>query len=200
MRPPQPELGPERLYDFLDALWQRREIAGDVLEIGCFRGGTTRVAFRFLQATQPTRRYVAVDTFAGFVDGQFEHDRMHGTAARFRKGFSVNGLGAVRRSLEAEGLGAVRLVEGDIGDLPDSELPSVVAVCLLDVDLEIPTHRGLCRVADRLAPGGIVLVDDCDPGCDYPGALMGYRRFASEHDMPEEYFMTMGILRSALSP
>lgn len=86
LRPPQPELGADRLYAFLDALWQRRDVPGDVLEIGCFRGGTTRIGFRFLQLTQPARLYVAVDTFAGFVGGQFEHDRRLGTAARFRTG------------------------------------------------------------------------------------------------------------------
>jgi O-methyltransferase len=196
LRRPQPELRPDRLYAYLDALWARRDTPGDVLEVGCFRGGTTRVAYRFLQLTQSSKRYVAVDTFAGFVDRQFEHDRRHGTLDRFRTGFSVNSIDAVRQSLEANGCGGVELIEGDITTVPDSALPSRIAVCLIDVDLEIPTYGSLCRVAARLEPGGIVLVDDCDPTDDYAGALVGYRRFVSERDFPEEYFMAMGVVRS----
>jgi len=195
LRQPQTELGPDRLYAYLDALWQRRDTPGDVLEVGCFRGGTTRIAYRFLQLTQSAKRYVAVDTFTGFVDRQFEHDRRHGTASRFKTGFSVNSSDMVRQSLESDGCGGVELIEGDITTLPDSTLPPKLAVCLIDVDLEIPTYGSLCRVAHRLEPGGIVLVDDCDPANDYAGALVGYRRFVTERDLPEEYFMTMGIVR-----
>jgi O-methyltransferase len=72
----------------------------------------------------------------------------------------------------------------------------MVAVCLIDVDLEIPTFEGLSRVLGRLAPVGVILIDDCDPAGDYIGALVGYRRFVRERNLPEEYFMTMGIVRS----
>lgn len=195
LRPPQSELSPDRLYAYLDALWRCREVPGDVLEVGCFRGGTTRIAYRFLQRVQPSRRYVAVDTFAGFVDRHFDHDRRQGTSDRLRTGFSRNALDAVRHSLEADGCGGVELVEGDIASLAPSALPAAIAVCLLDVDLEVPTYEGLCRVVDRLGPGGMVLVDDCDPAGDYVGALAGYRRFASERGLPEEYFMSMGLVR-----
>ena len=196
LRRPQTELGPDRLYAYLDAIWERRDVPGDVLEIGCFRGGTTRIAYRFLQSIGSAKRYTAIDTFDGFVGRQFDHDRRHGTPARLRTGFSVNGAEAVRRSLEADGCDGVEIVKGDIATLPDSALPATVAVCLLDVDLEIPTHAGLSRVVDRLAPGGVILVDDCDPLSDYAGALAGYRRFADERSLPEEYFMTMGLVRA----
>ena len=200
LRPPAPELRPDRLYAYLDALYRRREVSGAVVEVGCFRGGTTRVAYRFLQRVQPSRRYVAVDTFAGFVQGQFEHDRRHGTSSRLRTGFGINERDAVRRFLDGEGCAGVDLVEGDVSTLPDSALPETIAVCLLDVDLELPTCEALRRLVPRLASGGIALVDDCDAGNEYPGALRGYRRFAEESRRTEEYFMEMGIVRRADSP
>jgi hypothetical protein len=113
LRPPRPELRPDRLYAYLDALYRSGAVAGAVVEVGCFRGGTTRLAYRFLQQVQPTRRYVAVDTFAGFIDRQFEHDRRHGTQNRLRMGCRLNELEAVRRSLDADGCTGVELVEGD---------------------------------------------------------------------------------------
>ncbi len=194
LRRPAPELRPDRLYAYLDALYQRRDVAGAVVEVGCFRGGTTRLAYRFLQEVHPSRRYVAVDTFAGFVDRHFEHDRALGTANRRATGFGLNQLGAVRRSLDADGCRSVELVEGDIATLPDGLLPRQVAVCLIDVDLEVPTYASLSRLVPRLAPGGIALVDDCDRGNDYPGALAGYRRFVGERSR-EEYVMDMGVAR-----
>lgn len=78
------------MYALLDALWRRRNSVGAVVEIGCFRCGTTRVAYRFLQAIRSPRKYVAIDTFAGFVDDPFEHDQCHGTSLRHRAGFAVN--------------------------------------------------------------------------------------------------------------
>ena len=195
-RRPQAELQPQRLYAYLDALWQRRDLPGDVLEIGCFRGGTTRIAYRFLQSIKSPKRYVAVDTFDGFVGPQFDHDRRHGTSERLRTGFSVNGVEAVRRSLNADGCEGVELVKGDVASLPDESWPASVAVCLIDVDLEIPTYAALSRVFDRLERGGIVLVDDCDPLNDYAGAVVGYRTFVGERQLPEEYFMGMGVVRS----
>ena len=195
-RRPQAELGPERLYAYLDALWRRRDLSGDVLEIGCFRGGTARIAYRFLQSIQSPKRYVAVDTFDGFVRRQFDHDTRHGTPEWLRTGFSVNGAGAVRRSLKADGCEGVELVKGDIAALPDAALPATVAVSLIDVDLEIPTYAALSRVFERLEPGGVILVDDCDPLNDYAGALVGYRNFVGERQLPEEYFMGMGVVRS----
>ena len=195
-RRPETELGPDRLYAYLDALWQRRAVPGDVLEIGCFRGGTTRIAYRFLRSIQSPKRYVAMDTFHGFVSGQFEQDRRHGTPDRLSTGFSINGLEAVRRSLKADGCDGVELVKGDIATVADSALPTTVAVCLIDVDLEIPTYAGLSRVIGRLASGGVALVDDCDPANDFAGALVGYRRFVSEQSLPEEYFMGMGLVRA----
>ena len=98
--------------------------------------------------------------------------------------------------MDAAACGGVRLVTGDIATLAESHLPPAIDVCLLDVDLEIPTYEGLLQLVPRLAPGGIALVDDCDPDSDYAGARVGYRRLVSEHSLPEEYFMTMGIVHA----
>jgi hypothetical protein len=185
------------MYALLDALWRRRDSGGAIVEIGCFRCGTTRVAYRFLQAIQSPSKYVAIDTFAGFMDDHFDDDQLRGTSARHRSGFAVNSFDVVRRSLNAAGCADVELIQGDITTLPDSKLPESVAVSLIDVDLEIPTYAGLARIAKRLAPDGIVLVDDCDQENEFRGARAAYRRFASEYGYAEEYFMGMGIIRSA---
>src|SRR5260221_166760 len=73
-RAPSPELSVEHLYLFLDALFRTRHVPGAVVEVGCFQGGTAAFGRRMLRGLGLTRAYVCVDTFAGFVPAQFDHD------------------------------------------------------------------------------------------------------------------------------
>lgn len=153
------------------------------------------MAFRFAAEAGMLKEYVALDTFDGFVSEHFEHDLTHGTTPRTRTGFSRNSLQGVRQLLDSSGCEQVQLIKGDISQLPESQLPDRISVCLLDVDLDIPTYDGLSKVTPRLASGGLVLVDDCHPHNAFAGARAGYRRFAAEAGMAEDYFMNMGVLR-----
>ena len=193
LRPPQPQLSAERLYAYLDALWRCREVPGAIVEVGCFRGGTTRVAAQFLSESTINTDYVAVDTFSGFVDGHFDRDLVHGTKRTTRTGFSRNSLPVDRGRLDESGHEHVTLLQADICTIAESALPAEISVCLLDVDLEVPTYEGLRKIVPRLAPGGMVLVDDCHEGNAFAGAKVGYQRFLAEAGMDETYFMNMGV-------
>lgn len=187
-------LQPERLYLYLDALWKRRELPGYALEVGCYRGGTTLLASSMLRRTGFPRPYRCIDTFGGFVDDQFNADVKHGTPERLRSAFSSTSLPLVRRILDQHGCKDVELVQGDIIKVSESALPERIAVCLLDVDLEVPIHKGLERIYPRLVEGGIILVDDCPESTDWVGARIGYRNFVRAHGLDEVYQMGMGVL------
>jgi O-methyltransferase len=191
-RRPYSMLEPERLYVYLDALWKRRDVPGVVLEVGCWLGGTSAIAARMIRQAGFPRRYIAVDTFSGFVESQLDNDLRHGTPAGHSRYFRKNSVATVRQLLNAWGAAEVELVQGDIATMPDLSLPDQVAVCLLDVDLEIPVYEGLRRIVPRLAPGGVVLVDDCDEDTTWAGARAGYSRFVSDTGVTEDYFLGMG--------
>lgn len=194
---PASSLQPERLYLYLDALWRRREMQGTTLEVGCWVGGTTAIAARMCARTGCRRPYVCIDTFSGFVPSQFEHDRRrHRVPALSARLFDQNSLPMVRTLLERYGCEGVDLIQGDIATLPEERLPDQIAVALLDVDLEVPVLEGLRRIVPRLAPGGIVLVDDCVVGTSWAGARPGYRRFVQEAGLPEHYENGMGIIEA----
>lgn len=193
-RQPIVALQPERLYAFLDALWTRREVGGSVVEVGCYLAGSAVIAHRMLKRTGAQRPYVCIDTFAGFVPEQFDQDVRHGTPERLRASFTHNSLDFVSALLRFHGCDDIQLCEGDIATLPDERIPERIAVCLVDVDLEVPVYEALRRVVPRVAPGGIVLVDDCPEGTDWAGARIGYRRFVRESGLPEQYRMGMGIV------
>jgi hypothetical protein len=189
-------LKPERLYAYLDALWQRRKLEGAIVEVGCHLAGTASFAFQMLRRTGYAKRYVCVDTFGGFVPSQFEHDaRQRGTASQLRTGFSVNSLGYVRRLLEIYGCPEIELLQADIATVDERLLPEKVIACLVDVDLEEPTYAALVKLYPRLIPGGIALVDDCDTTYDGWKARLGYTTFLRERGLPEQYFLGMGIVR-----
>ncbi len=193
---PVSALAPERLYAYMDALWQRRELDGAVVEVGAWLGGTATLAYRMLRNTGFEKRYICVDTFGGFVSEQFDRDVELGTASTRRRDFAGNSVDTVSRLLDHYGVAAIELVQGDIAMLPEERLPERVSVGLVDVDLEVPVYEGLRRLQPRLAEGGVLLVDDCPEGYNWPGARIGYRRFVDECGLPEEYFMGMGIVRA----
>jgi hypothetical protein len=195
--PPSPVLQPERLYLYLDALWHTRHLDGAVVEVGCYRGGTTLMAGRFMERIGSSRHYLAVDTFAGFDSEQFDSDAVHGTASSLRAAFSDNSLAEVRRSLDRYGAQRVQLLQGDIATLPDEALPKAISVALIDVDLDVPVYEGLRRLLPRLQRGGVMLVDDCPEHTAWAGARIGYRRFVKEHGLEERYVFGTGIVAAA---
>jgi predicted O-methyltransferase YrrM len=190
---------PERLYAYLDALWQRRYLTGAIVEVGCWLGGTSAVAWKMLAHTGHPHRYVAIDTFSGFVPEQFAHDVQLGTSLNSRDTFNGSSAKMVRRLLDHWGAPGVELLEADIVSLPADQLPQEIAVCLVDVDLEIPVLESLRRVFPLLQRGGVILVDDCpeeprEEKSRWAGARIGYQRFVREHGLGEKYFMDMGIV------
>lgn len=191
---PSPVLQPERQYLYLDALWRTRHLDGAVVEVGCYRGGTTLTAKRFLERIGSQRPYLAIDTFAGFDAEQFRVDASHGTPQSLEAAFSDNSLEQVRRALDRHGGHGVQLLKGDIVTLPESSLPPTISVALIDVDLEVPVFEGLKRLFPRVQRGGVLLVDDCPEGTVWAGARVGYRRFVQERGLPERYVFGMGVV------
>lgn len=193
---PQPtsSLQPERLYLYLDALWKRRNLDGAIVEVGCWLAGTSAIASKMLTRTGHPHRYLAIDTFEGFVAEQFAHDEKLGTPPDDRSMFDANSLEMVRRLLDHWDASDVELLKADIASLPADRLPGQIMVCLIDVDLEIPVYEALGRIVPRLVPGGIALVDDCPDETTWPGARAGYRRFMAEMGGEERYLLGMGLL------
>jgi O-methyltransferase len=189
-------LQPERLYYYLDALWQRREIDGCVVEVGCWLGGTAATAHQFLAQTGRSRRYVCIDTFDGFVPEQFQADLVNGTPPQERKTFQANSKATVRKLIDYWDASSIELVQGDIVNVPDSDIPGDIAVCLLDVDLELPIYEGLKRIAPKLVPGGIILVDDCPDNHTFAGARVGYAKYCADEGIPEEYIFGFGVVHA----
>lgn len=188
----------ENLYAYLDSLYQKRNIEGEIVEVGCLWGGTTALACQFLKKLSLEKKYYCIDTFSGFLEEQFEEDKKLGLPEFTRNRFQINSLNNVQSNLKRWNVDYdVTLIQGDICKLSVNLLPEKISVCLLDVDLKVPIYEGLKKVWARLSEGGIVLIDDCKPGTAFVGANEGYLEFMREHNFPAKYFLGMAILEKA---
>jgi predicted O-methyltransferase YrrM len=195
-RYPPSVLAPERLYLFLHHLIQAKDVPGAVVEIGCNLGGTAIMAKRMLDRLGVKKPYICIDTFDGFVDSQFAADVSRGSPSRDQNLFSGNSRDLVAKILRRHGCGDIQLIQGDVTVVPDAALPAQCSVVLLDVDLTEPTYVSLQRFWPRLAPGGVILVDDCQENASWK-AQIGYSRFCRENHLPERYLHGMGLLARA---
>jgi SAM-dependent methyltransferase len=186
-------LAPERLYVLLHYLIETRDVPGPVVEVGCNLGGTAIIAKRLLKGLGASKPYVCIDTFDGFIGTQFSTDVALGTPSRSETLFSGNSRALVAKILRQHGCGDVKLVEGDIITLPEERLPHGCSLVLVDVDLTEPTYAALKRFLPRMAPGGVILVDDCGEGSPWK-ARIGYSRACREERRAESYLHEMGII------
>jgi SAM-dependent methyltransferase len=198
-RRPLSQLSPERLYLWSKVLIETAGVPGAVIEIGCASGGTTAHCDRLLRNIGAPKRYVAIDTFNGFIPDQFDHDAERGTPEAVRHGFAASSPSLVRQILRQLGAPDVELIRGDIVTMAPETLPQEISAALVDVDLSQPVHAALRKVWPLMAPGGTVLVDDCDPQNGFR-AREGFRRFCDEHELAETYEFGMGVLRREPAP
>ena len=188
-------LQPSELGIYLIELLNRKDICGDVAEIGCHMGGTACIASELVRKYSPHKNYICYDTFSGFVREQFDADIARGTPESMGKRFSANSYGTVRRILNLHGGKDVRLVAGDIVTVPDDQLSQLYSVVLVDVDLAEPTYIALKRFFPRLSSGGIILVDDCRPDPEQVWrAQEGYQRFCQEAGFAQHSRFGFGII------
>jgi hypothetical protein len=186
-------LSPGGLHLWFEALEATKNVPGDVVELGCYLGGTCAMGARFLEEIRSERRYIAIDTFGGFTDDQFKSELDHGGDPGLRHHFSANTPELARWVMDRHGAAKVKMIQGDIAALPDEQLPKRISACLIDIDLAEPIYVALNRLYPRLSPGGIIIVDDCDSYTAYKAAI-GYERFVSEQGLPHKIRLGKGVV------
>ena len=99
-------------------LIETSDVEGEVIEVGCYLGGTSAVAAKMMENLKIQKRYRVYDTFSGFTDKQWEKDDMKGEPSRLRDHFAANSPGLTRWVLDRHGGKNVTIHRGDIAELP----------------------------------------------------------------------------------
>lgn len=169
---------PQQLFCLCTLAREAAAQEGCFYEIGCAYANTTLFLNRYLAGEGIEVDYRVIDTFAGFTGEDVAHEvDERGTPDLIRHSFNLNDRRWIERKLARNGLGRIPCIESD-ATLVDFAAGPPVAFALLDVDLYRPTAIVLPKLWERLVPGGVIVIDDCDPAHEvWNGAHQAYREF-----------------------
>lgn len=187
---------PAQIKMLLELTFETKDVEGSYVEVGCAFGATTVLLKKYMDELGLKRPCYALDTFSGFVDSHAEHDiRVLGKNPDLKKAFRRNSVEWLRATLRVGRVSGVEIVKGDATKFDFDSIPKI-AFALLDVDLYEPIANILPKLYDKLAPGGIVVVDDCEPGDKWEGALVAYKEYmASRGQEPNIVSGKLGLVR-----
>ncbi len=189
---------PPQLFFLCQCIEDTKQVAGDIAEIGCAHGLTTVFLNKYMDARHIQRRYYAIDTFSGFVteDVEFEVTSRGKARGLFAGAFAVNRRGWFDRTMQDNRITRVVSVEMDVNER-DLKTLGPLSLVLLDVDLYRSTRKALPELYEALSPGGIMIVDDCDPAdIRWDGADQAYKEFMKGKRQPAQVVHgKLGIVR-----
>jgi O-methyltransferase len=188
----------ERVAALADAVEYtiRRDIPGDFVECGVWRGGSSMaVALTLMRLGVRDRRLWLYDTF-GSMPPAGEHDRDYagrlltaGPSAEINNSSHTSGLtvSEVQSTMGSTGYPpeCVTYVKGLVEETITRSAPARIALLRLDTDWYASTHHELVHLYPQLERGGVLIVDD-------------YGHFAGARKAVDEYFADDPILLSRI--
>ena len=143
------------------------------------------------------KKYYAVDTFSGFTDSDiaFEVSKRGKARDMYAMIFKINTKKYFDAALSINNITRVISIEADVNKYNFKELGPLSFV-LLDIDLYLPIKKSLEKLYPMLSPGGMIIVDDCDPkDIRWDGTAQAYREFMKEIGQPAKIIhKKLGIL------
>ena len=165
---------PERLYAVHQAVKyvSRAGVLGDIVECGVWRGGSSMMAALTLgECGDETRDVWLFDTFEGMPEpesrdvsfvGEDASEHWRETQRDDHNDWCFSPLDDVERNLASTGIPASRLhfVKGKVEDTIPEAGPERIALLRLDTDWYSSTYHEMKHFFPRIAPGGVLLIDD----------------------------------------
>jgi O-methyltransferase len=152
----------------------RRDIPGDIVECGIWRGGSTMAMA--LAALKRPRNLWMYDTFSGMTDptaadidtsGRSALTRMKEDDARKKRSArgSVHCLASledVQANMQSTGYPSemLKFIEGPVERTIPKHIPERIALMRIDTDWYESTKHELEHLFPRLVPGGVLIIDD----------------------------------------
>jgi O-methyltransferase len=191
---------PRELALLVTLLTETNGLEGPIFEIGCAAGNTTVFLNKHLDDLADSRQYVCLDTFAGFTDADIDVEVQRGhRASQYEYVFRAYRKPWFDRTMVNNHVSRVTSIQADVNDFDFSHYRDI-SFCLIDVDLHRPVSRALREVYPRMAPGGVIVVDDCTPDRKYEGACAAYVEFVEGLGVAVDIrYDKLGIVRIPLA-
>lgn len=145
-----------RLYHALTSTLAE-EVAGEVVELGCYKGQTACFLQSTLDDFASRKRLHVYDSFSGLPPLSRQDA---GTAPFLKPGYLACQPEDVLRSFSRQGLRPPEIHAGWFHETLATELPDRIAFAHLDGDFYDSILVSLREVYPRLSPGAMVVVDD----------------------------------------
>lgn len=161
----------------LAELRKTQDIAGDVVEFGCYAGDTSVELARALQET-PDKWLYLYDSFEGLPEKTAADQSNAGW--RFQAGELKVSPDTVAHKFKKFNLPDPVIVKGWFNELTDDDLPTKISFALFDGDFYESIKTSFAKVAPRLSVGGIIVVHDYrNPAL--PGSAKAVNEFVATH-------------------
>lgn len=142
----------------------RKQVPGDVVICGVWRGGLAIIAAAVLRGTG--RHLWLYDTFDGMTaPGEHDGDDAHALYAKLGNRWCDASLPEVMGNLSAWGVQQetpVGIVAGDVAQTIERRHPERVAVAYLDTDFHDSTQAEIRALWPIMSAGGVMFFDDYD--------------------------------------
>lgn len=149
----------------------RNKIAGSIVETGVWRGGSMMLVANALKRLGEQRDLWCYDTYEGQPEPDANETDIWGNKSlpswqRYvvdgKYTGSQAGLEEVKRNILSTGYPEARLhcIKGMVEDTIPAQVPDQIALLRLDTDWYQSVAHGFEHLYPRLAPGGVLIIDD----------------------------------------
>jgi O-methyltransferase len=153
-----PGVGNSWHWNLQTVLWgaqQARNLPGDFVELGVFRGHTTAFLADYLEFGGWDRRWWLFDTFEGIPDDQVDPGWELVNKESYKGTFSYE---EVRDRFA--GFPNIVVTKGRVPEVFGETCPEVIAFMHIDLNSSAAEIAALDALYDRITPGGVIVFDD----------------------------------------
>lgn len=136
----------------------KRGVAGDVVELGCYEGGSAVELQRYIVQYAPDRSLWLYDSFEGLPEKTPEDTSPVGNL--FQAGVLKATPSRLKRNFVKASLPIPEITRAWFYELDPEDLPERIALAFLDGDFYESIMDSLKLVWPKMSAGGIIVVDD----------------------------------------
>jgi hypothetical protein len=169
------------LQTVLWAVLRNRDVAGDYVELGVFKGHTTLFCAEYVGFGSWPRTWWLYDTFEGIPDDQQAPGWEETNARAYKGSYSLE---EVRERFAP--FPNIKVIKGRAPEVLNGQAPDQIAFLHVDMN-NAPAEIGSLEVLfDRVSAGGIIILDDYTWSATYPQFVAEKAWFAARglHVLP----------------
>lgn len=170
----------------------QKNVVGDVVELGCFEGTSALFEARLLQALAPHKQLWLYDSFEGLPPKTVQDQSPAGM--QFKQGELNASKSKLQAHFKKAHLPLPHIKKAWFNQLVPTDLPFQICFAFLDGDFYGSIKDSLKLVWPKMAPGGVILVDDYQNEA-LPGAAKAVDEFAMHYNLKVTAEKSLGTIR-----